>query len=548
MTSKIDREAYQDAYMHIGGLEKRGARTWPPIPSPGSNWELFVDKGILNDALPRMHNVRQTLHHPVKYEGNPIFVPENSWEGTECPPVSYPHDFCFYGATLYDEDEQLFKMWYNGVGGGIICNWLMCYATSKDGIHWQRPNLGMFEYNGSKENNICFGSLDEDARRRGVAKGVALIISHFNGVLKDMDDPDPARRYKTVSLQGPLMDPDTGKTSPTPLTGIYTCVSPDGINWTISEEPAFIEQEFEFGIGDVVTLWYNRKRKKYVVFMKGFIYRPDGTGDMGGVMRMQQVVESDDFENWTTPTPGLYSDDQDPDDMHVYGMTAFDYENMYLGLVLSYRGDDDRRTIDVQLASSRNGRQWWRAGNREAFIPLGEPGSWDSGEVWGHRPPVEVGDELWFYYTGVRGPRPHSPLLPGEPPWSNGELGLAKLKKGRFVSMDAGEEEGWLLTKPMKLKGGTLHLNANAARGDILVEIRESVYHKIERGEYQWDKQLGAPITGFSRHDCNVITTDSLDHVVTWRGNSDLSGIGDKEVMLKFTMRNAELYGFKVCR
>jgi len=107
MTSKIDREAYQDAYMHIGGLEKRGARTWPPIPSPGSNWELFVDKGILNDALPRMHNVRQTLHHPVKYEGNPIFVPENSWEGTECPPVSYPHDFCFYGATLYDEDEQV---------------------------------------------------------------------------------------------------------------------------------------------------------------------------------------------------------------------------------------------------------------------------------------------------------------------------------------------------------------------------------------------------------------------------------------------------------
>ncbi len=91
---------------------------------------------------------------------------------------------------------------------------------------------------------------------------------------------------------------------------------------------------------------------------------------------------------------------------------------------------------------------------------------------------MEVGDELWFYYTGVRGPRPHCPLLPGEPPWSNGQLGLAKLKKGRFVSMDAGEEEGWLLTKPMKLKGSTLHLNANAAKNylqhDISLQVSDS--------------------------------------------------------------------------
>jgi len=469
------------------------------------------------------------------------------WEGTKCPEGSYPHDFGFYGGTLYDNEEKIFKMWYTGVVEGIQCNWVMCYATSDDGIHWKRPNLGIVEYKGSKENNICFESLDEEARQRGVARGVVLIEHHFNGVIKDLDESDPARRYKTVSLQASCRDPETGEKSPTPVTGLYTCVSPDGIHWTTNKEPAFFEEGFEFGVYDVDILWYNQKRKKYAVLVRGLIYRPDGTGDQGPVMRMQQIVESDDFEHWTTPVIALKPDDQDPDDMQVYGMNAFDYENMYLGLVLTFHANDDRRNIDVQLASSRNGRVWWRAGNRQTFIPLGESHSWDSGEVWAYRQPVEVGDELWFYYIGIPGPRSHVPLLPGEPPRTSGSLGLAKLKKGRFVSMDAGDEEGWLLTKPLKLKGKTLHLNANAGKGDILVEILELKERQIESSEYQWAKGLGTTVPGYSRHDCNTMTVDSLDHVVTWRGDSDISRVGDREVMLRFILRNAELYGFKIC-
>src|SRR3990172_11806828 len=113
-------------------------------------WELFIDRQILNDVHQRMYNVRQTLHQPVKYEGNPIFSPEMPWEGGRCQVGTYPHDFGTFGGTLYDPDEKIFKMWYVGVGGGIPNNWFMCYATSKDGIHWERPNLGMFPYNGSK--------------------------------------------------------------------------------------------------------------------------------------------------------------------------------------------------------------------------------------------------------------------------------------------------------------------------------------------------------------------------------------------------------------
>ncbi|NQU74887.1 MAG: hypothetical protein HQ546_01065, partial [Planctomycetes bacterium] len=62
---KIDEEAYKDAWLHVGGLDERGGRLWPPIPNTNSGWMLFVDKGILNDVLPRMHNIKQTLHQPV---------------------------------------------------------------------------------------------------------------------------------------------------------------------------------------------------------------------------------------------------------------------------------------------------------------------------------------------------------------------------------------------------------------------------------------------------------------------------------------------------
>ena len=545
-TREVDKNAYRDAWAHVGGIEARKFNLWPPIPDTDSGWMLFVDKAILNDVLPRMHNISETLHQPVKYEGNPVMIPEQPWEGLECPPDSWPHDFGFYGDTMYDEEEQIFKMWYTGVAEGIQNNWNMCYATSEDGMHWEKPNLGLFEYKGSKDNNICFESLNEEVRQRGVAEDRVLITHHFNGVVKDMADPDPARRYKSVSLQSGMYDVKMQRQVPDPPTGIYPCTSPDGIHWTTNPDPVFVDDQFEYGICDVVTLSYNRKRNKYVVLMKGHVYDPGTMGDQGGLRRLQQVVESDDFEEWTTPSVAIAADDQDPVDLHIYGMSAFDYENMYLGLIVVFRANDDDRTTEIQLVSSRNGRHWRRAGNRETFIPIGERWGPDSGEIFTCRQPVEVGDEVWFYYSAVGGPRPHVPFIAGDPPQNSGTICLAKLPRGRFVSMDAGEEEGWLLTMPMKLKGNTLHLNANAANGDILVEIREVVYHEVQKNEYQWNKQLGAPIPGFSRHDCNVIITDSLDRVVTWRGNADLSGIGDREVMLRFIMRNAELYGFKI--
>ena len=56
---------------------------------------------------------------------------ETPWEIAQSP-VACPKS----GGVFYDEKEHIFKMWYEA-------GWLhqMAYATSKDGIHWDRPTL-----------------------------------------------------------------------------------------------------------------------------------------------------------------------------------------------------------------------------------------------------------------------------------------------------------------------------------------------------------------------------------------------------------------------
>ena len=177
---------------------------------------------------------------------------------------------------------------------------------------------------------------------------------------------------------------------------------------------------------------------------------------------------SDDFVNWTDPEDVLAPDAHDPPAVEFYGMPVFRYAGHYLGLLYVFhtrveepiqRNFRNFGPIDVQLASSRDGINWDRAGDREPFIPNGPPGSIDAGEIFVARGPVAVDDELWFYYSpsatehGVTG--------------RSGPICLAKLRRDGFVSVDAGDETGTLVTKPFHCEGGPLTINA-AARGGLV--------------------------------------------------------------------------------
>ena len=129
---------------------------------------------------------------PAKYRGNPVLVADRPWEINEN--AAFPGVQHHGQSVLYDADEKIFKIWYNTAPWDRpeeeIRPW--CYAVSRDGYHWNKPNLGLVEYEGSKENNIV-----------AVATAVFWMC-----VIKTPHDPDPNRCIKVASTRWPGPGPN----------------------------------------------------------------------------------------------------------------------------------------------------------------------------------------------------------------------------------------------------------------------------------------------------------------------------------------------------
>ena len=476
----------------------------------GAQKQLFVDDYVVD----RTDGVARTLNQPTKYAGNPIMIPLYPWEGR----------LELYGAVWHDEDGG-FRMWYTGLGGmgvpplawagprssskemtpgtkarektfdPVNLLYSICYATSKDGVFWERPNLGLVEYGGSKDNNIV------------------LYDASVANVVFDPRDPDPARLYKSLFFEArdPAGTPNMGD-------GVSVAFSPDGLHWTKYEGNPVITRA-----SDAHTLFgWDDQHQKYVSYCRPSVHE----GNM--VRRIGRAV-SDDFVDWTDPEDVLVPDDHDPDGLQFYSMPVFKYEELYLGQIHAYHTDPEEPhirfagTVDVQLAASRDGIAWERVGGRNPFIPNGPPGSIDAGEVYVGMQPVVMGDELWFYYSP--GPLEHG--ITGR----SGPICLAKLRLDGFVSVDAGDETGTLVTKPFRCEGGMLSINAAARGGMVGVAVLD---------------ESGTQYQGFSRQDCALFDGDSTRHNVTWRENVSLEELKGRDICLKFYLRNAKLYAFAV--
>ena len=55
----------------------------------------------------------------------------------------------------------------------------------------------------------------------------------------------------------------------------------------------------------------------------------------------------------------------------------------------------------------------------------------------------------------------------------------------------------------------------------------------------------GRPFGGFAIADCDLVLTNDVDHVVSWKGHSDVSALAGKPVRLRFEMRSTKLYAFQ---
>src|SRR2546427_4785735 len=126
----------------------------------GNEKQLFIDT-LLVDAS---RSVTLTVNPPRKTSEKNI-VSDRPWE-----------EFYAGGWNTVLEDEGVFRMWYEGRAfeGGTGYDDLkkyLCYATSRDGVRWEKPVLGLVEFRGSRENNIVMsgvvGTVFLDPRRAG---------------------------------------------------------------------------------------------------------------------------------------------------------------------------------------------------------------------------------------------------------------------------------------------------------------------------------------------------------------------------------------------
>jgi hypothetical protein len=207
-------------------------------------------------------------------------------------------------------------------------------------------------------------------------------------------------------------------------------------------------------------------------------------------------------------------------------MSVFPYQGLYIGCVQMFYGLEHQGNLNIQLAVSRDGRQFTRVQPRDSFIAEGGVGAWDRFNIAvGDLPPVEVKDELWFYYSG-RTYR-HAPYdgKDNGPHW--GAIGLAKIKRGRFVALAASFDGGKVITKPFSFTGTNLFINSDASYGSIAVSLLD---------------ETGKPISSFQS---SVSGENRVDIPVRFAGKG-LADLGGHPVRIRFDLTNARLYGFSI--
>ncbi|MCD6351135.1 MAG: hypothetical protein J7M26_03350, partial [Armatimonadetes bacterium] len=304
-------------------------------------------------------------------------------------------------SVLYE--NGVVRLWYDAIGEDGV--WRVAYAVSTDGVHFVRPNLGLYEYKGSRANNICFVG----------PKGY-----HAGSVFYDPAAPAD-ERYKLVYGGG-------GAIGDTPYLHIALAVSPDGLHWHHASDQIipWYTDTMNVAFYDPATQTY----KLYVRYWTGKLrYEKDqlvGREDYG--RRGVGFAESKDLRTFAAPELVLAPDDEDPADMDLYNSAARKYplaDCAYLIFTSAFHHHAD--ALDVQIATSRDGRHWERPDRRPA-ITLGPVGAFDSEQIYVAAGEADVGDEIWLYYGGYD--VGHNVARPGK---CSAAIGRVRWLRDRFV-------------------------------------------------------------------------------------------------------------------
>ncbi len=440
---------------------------------------------------------------------------------------------------------------------------ILCYAESRDGIHWEKPNLGLYSWEGSRDNNILFPN-----------DSFPYLFSEMEGasVFVDPNAASPDEKYKMLVKISPIRrDParpgeDSVAAGAQMLEkGQYSFISGDGIHWKLLSP-----RKLPLKHNDThFSVFWDERIEQYVAYTRRRRQSPEqiayyrkryGFDGRTSVLTAGRIV-SNDFRTWSEedayhwddpqfhPVMTIFPDALDQvgsprglNRMDFYGANVSKYSeapDAYIALPNAYyhwEFDMSRRTwqgkpvqlpstMDVQLVTSRDGIRWNRSPQRRPFIRLGREGTFWSATLWPNNV-ITVGDEVWIFLAGLDVSHKEQSLLE-----SHGARTRAVLRLDGFFSADAAYTGGELTTRPLIFGGDRLQLNLDtSAGGACRVEIQDAD---------------GKILPGFSADDADKINGNYIRVIVSWKGSSDVSSLAGRPVKLRFLMRDAKLYSFQ---
>jgi hypothetical protein len=466
----------------------------------GSGLELMVDDYLIEKID---GDAERILHHPIPQEI--AIVMDKPWEGASCAYM-----------TVF-KDIGLYRMYYRGSHVVYTKDKIdethpeyTCYAESRDGINWIKPNLQIFEINGTLDNNVI------------MTRDIGGWATHNFCPFIDTKLGVPAsEKYKALG----------GVTG-----GLYAFVSDDAVHWRkIKEEPVITKGDFD---SQNLAFW-DAEKGEYRAYFRAF---RDG--------RDIKTCTSKDFIEWTEPTfleyfpnrvSELYTNQINPYYRAPHILLGFPtrYTDRGWTEAAKFLPQYDYRLIrasrSVREGTAVTDGMFMTSRDRlhfnvypESFICPGlrQKNGWFYGDNYHNLGLVETKskidgapDELSIYVS-------EGSMQGNSAIWRRHTIRI-----DGFVSIYVPLMGGEITTKPIIFNGKQLIINySTSAVGGIKAEIQNT---------------NGEPIEGFSMSDSEELYGDSLSQPVLWKNGSDVSALSGKPICLRFMLKDADLYSFR---
>ncbi len=454
---------------------------------------LLVDKlhiSLHGGTLSEEGQGRPVTYLPQKPDA-PFLVPDKPWESRQLNWVSML------------VENGLYRVWYEAFDNDSThdCECRLCYAESRDGKSWTKPELGLKEYNGSRANNIVVDS--------ATVGGMGI---HGHSIFIDPTAP-PKARYRCVFL-GILKDPN-GKGGM--LNVMSYAYSADGIVWHHGDPELpndFLHYPFlPFGSDTQCSVFWDPGLRKYVGYFRAW----HTTG-----ARSIARSETNDLRNWPMPRTILSPDLGDPQLTDYYNCAASRYrsddETLYFLFYSMF--DHDTQKCYPRVAVSRDGEHFDRV-DRKNFLENDR--DFDAGMIFVGPGIHDIGNgECAIVYNGTNWDHGEHDVV-GRPCGSV----MVRFPKDRLVGIGTDSFYNFTLDGWVDPQDPEVYVNA-----DVKGRLRAAL---IVNDRY---------LEGFGPDDCEPLSGDLRDAKVTWRG----APTDAREACLKIFLEDGVIFSATVNR